>query len=146
MFNCSFWKYFYPVSKCFESTVHWKALVVQLCCRTGISLTIVKLRKYLCWWMLYFFQTSLLVALFLLMNWKQDIFQVSPKHTIYNIHQIQTKYTCQALCICTLFYIIRSTACFSSDWAIIREIHFKGLYMVCEYSSWLKSATHVYFM
>lgn len=78
--------YFYHVSKCFESTVHWKALVVHLCCRTGISLSIVRLHKYLCWWMLYSFQTSLLVALVLLMHWKQDIFQISPKHTTYNIH------------------------------------------------------------
>ena len=87
VFNFSFWNYFYPASKYFESTVHWKALVVQLCCRTAISLSIIRLHKYLCWWMLYSFQTSLLVALFLLMNWKQNIFKTH--HIQYSLNSNQ---------------------------------------------------------
>lgn len=47
--------------------------------------------------------------------------------------------------ICTLlFYIIFSLTSFGSVWAIIRQLQFKGLYKVYEYTFSLKSVHHVY--
>jgi hypothetical protein len=42
-------------------------------------------------------------------------------------------------------YVTFSPKYFSWSWTYIRDIHFKGLYMICEYKFPLQKATHVPF-